>query len=128
MLYSSVKNIEVLVQTDFSKLQSNIVNNDYFYIYNITIHNHSKSPVQLLSRKWFIVDCLGQNRVVEGEGVVGVQPIIKAGNSYNYYSGCHLKSPYGKMYGNYTFINLIDNLTFKVNIPEFNLILPWIKN
>lgn len=122
------KNVLISVKTSFSELQSNIEMNEYFFVYNITIQNNSDSVIQLMSRKWYITDSNGENRFVEGEGVVGEQPIIEPGNSYDYYSGCLLKTGLGKMSGSYYFLSHPDGISFEAPIPEFNLVLPWVLN
>ena len=77
-----------------------------------------------MRRHWFIVDALGQKREVEGEGVVGEQPVLQAGESYEYISGCDLKTDIGKMYGSYLMVNLFDGKLFQVEIPEFFMTAP----
>lgn len=94
----------------------------YFYRYQITIQNVSDQTGQLVSRYWEIKDGSGINEVVNGLGVVGQQPIIEPGDSFTYTSGCPLISAIGKMEGYYIFLNLVDNSTFKVQIPAFELI------
>lgn len=121
-------NIRINVRTSFSELQSNIELGEYFFIYHITIENSSEKKVQLISRKWFITDSNGEYRFVEGEGVVGEQPVLSAGGCYEYYSGCLLKSGFGKMRGYYTFLDVQKREEFEVPIPEFHLVLPWALN
>lgn len=128
MTPSLTKSIKIEVKSSFSELQSNIDLNEYFFTYHITIENNSEQTVQLVSRRWIIKDSNGQNRFVEGEGVVGEQPIFGPGQSYEYYSGCLLKTGFGKMQGAYVFHTLPDLKPFEVEIPEFNLVLPWVLN
>jgi len=120
--------IHVTVKTTFSELQSNIELGEYFFTYHISIQNSSKKTIQLLSRKWYITDSNGESRFVEGEGVVGEQPVISAGDHYEYYSGCLLKTGFGKMKGSYTFLNVDDDASFEVEVAEFNMVLPWVLN
>ncbi len=120
--------INVYVKTSFSELQSNVELNEYFFTYHVIIENLSNETVQLLSRKWQITDSNGENRFVEGEGVVGEQPVIEADQQYEYYSGCLLKTGFGKMRGSYVFLRVDDNYRFEVEIPEFHMILPWVLN
>lgn len=127
-LNKQIKDIEIIVKTSYSVVQSNPSINEFFFVYNIDIVNHSENIVQLLSRKWWIKDGIGESRFVEGDGVVGEQPIIEPGNSHNYFSGCLLKSIYGNMKGTYTFLNLKTKQVFDVDIKEFNFISPWAKN
>lgn len=122
------KKVQILVKTSFSELQSNIDLNEFFFIYHITVVNESDTTIQLMSRKWYITDSNGENRFVEGEGVVGEQPVIGPGLSYEYYSGCLLKTGFGKMTGSYMFLTHPDGIAFEAPIPEFNLVLPWVLN
>ena len=78
-----------------------------------------------MRRKWLIFDSNGTQREVEGEGVVGVQPIIEPGETYQYVSGCNLKTEIGSMKGHYEMLRLIDETMFNVDIPEFQLIVPY---
>ena len=73
-------------------------------------------------------DSNGSYREVEGEGVVGVQPILQAGEKYQYVSGCNLRTEMGKMHGTYQMENLNDKKIFDVNIPEFEMIVPFKNN
>jgi len=92
--------------------------------YKIQIENNSDYTIQLLRRHWFISDSNGIVRQVEGEGVVGQQPIIEPGESYEYISGCNLTTEMGKMVGTYQMSRHLDESRFEVNIPAFQLIVP----
>jgi len=116
--------VQVSVETFYQKDYSNPLQNEYMFAYRITIENHNAFPIKLLRRYWEIFDSNGEQREVEGEGVVGVQPLIMPGKHYQYVSGCHLKSEVGKMQGFYTFENVSIKLSFKVPIPAFKLIAP----
>jgi ApaG protein len=94
---------------------------NFIYAYRIIIENLSEQPVQLLRRKWTILDSLAGLRVVEGEGVVGQQPKIEPEGSYTYESWCPLISEIGRMNGTYTFKNLETQDLFDVEIPAFDL-------
>ncbi len=128
MTLSIAKNTQIEVKTAFSELQSNTEMNEFFFTYHITISNNSSTVVQLMSRKWYITDSNGENRFVEGEGVVGEQPVIEPGELYEYYSGCLLKTGFGKMSGSYLFEVGNDASNIEVPIPEFHLVLPWVLN
>jgi ApaG protein len=78
-----------------------------------------------MNRHWTIFDSNGTKREVEGEGVVGQQPIIEPGNNHEYVSGCNLKTDIGSMKGSYEMKRIVDGQTFRVNIPEFYLITPF---
>ncbi len=116
--------IEIQAQPEF--VTEYITSNrekEFIFAYRILITNHSPDDIQLLSRHWLITDADGKQTVVEGEGVIGEQPVIKAGASYHYSSGAHLQTPVGVMQGNYTFIDS-NSQTFKVTIPAFRLAVP----
>jgi ApaG protein len=81
--------------------------------------------VQLLRRHWHIFDTNGEVRQVEGEGVVGQQPVLEPGESHQYISGCNLKTTIGKMTGTYLMERIIDGKKIKVKIPEFTMIVPF---
>ena len=116
--------IEVSIETFFQKDYSNPLQNEYMFAYRITIENHNSYPVKLLRRFWEIFDSNSEHREVEGEGVVGVQPLIMPGKQYQYVSGCHLKSEMGKMQGFYTMQNIETKELIRVNIAAFKMIAP----
>ena len=98
------------------------------FAYRVTIQNNNSYPVQLLRRHWFIYDSNAEQREVEGEGVIGVQPIIAPNDQYQYISGCNLKSELGKMFGTYLMENMHTRQRFEVNIPVFQLEAPFKRN
>lgn len=128
MVQQVTNGVSVSVETFYQAAQSNPVNSEYLFAYRITIENLSAVPVQLLSRHWYIVDSNGSNREVEGEGVVGEQPIIEPGDSYQYVSAANLRSDIGKMFGTYDMVSMYDKKSFTVNIPEFQLVAPFKMN
>ena len=81
--------------------------------------------MQLLRRHWYIYDSNGTVREVEGEGVVGLQPVIEPGEIHEYVSGCNLRTSIGKMTGTYLVERVVDGKQFQVQIPEFNMIAPY---
>lgn len=112
--------VEVFYQPEYS----NPMQNEYMFAYRITLENYNAFSVKLLRRNWYIFDSNGTYRQVEGEGVVGVQPILEAGENYQYTSGCNLRSDMGKMKGTYQMENLHNRQLFSVIIPEFEMIIP----
>lgn len=116
--------VEISVETFYQPEYSQPLQHEYMFAYRITLENHNNFTVQLLSRQWYIFDSNGDYRQVEGEGVVGQQPILQPGESFQYVSGCNLKSEMGKMWGYYNMINLSYNTAFKATIPDFSLIAP----
>lgn len=128
MLAQVTHGVKVSVATEYQEDYSNPSQRHFVFTYRILIENHSSHTVKLLRRKWEIVDILGINREVEGEGVVGQQPVLEPGEFHEYVSGCNLKSGFGKMVGTYRMERILDGQLFDVQIPEFTMIAPWILN
>lgn len=95
----------------------------HFFSYKVSIKNSGSQPAQLLSRHWIITDALGRVEEVRGPGVVGQQPKITPGQSFEYESGCPLSTASGSMKGSYQMVS-DDGENFSVEIPEFYLIAP----
>ncbi|WP_306551990.1 Co2+/Mg2+ efflux protein ApaG [Daejeonella sp.] len=117
--------VKVSVDTIYQPEYSNPVNEHFMFAYRVKIENMGEYSVQLMNRHWTIFDSNGTKREVEGEGVVGQQPIIEPGNNHEYVSGCNLKTDIGSMKGSYEMKRIVDGQTFRVNIPEFYLITPF---
>ncbi len=100
----------------------------FAFSYHITIENHSKDAVQLMSRHWDIYDSLNDKEVVTGEGVIGKKPVLKPGESHVYSSGCLLSSPIGAMKGYFNMINFTTTRNFRVIVPTFRLSAPFALN
>ena len=113
----------VRVAVNFLPEQSRIDAGKWFWVYHIRIENESDQAVQLLTRHWRITDGRGMINLVEGDGVVGEQPLLQPGQSHDYVSGCPLTTPHGSMEGHYTFRRADDTL-FEVAIPFFPLAAP----
>src|ERR1700722_20026616 len=120
--------VEVKVETFYEEDYSKPMVNEFVYSYRITLFNHNSFAVQLLRRVWIITDANSDVRTVEGEGVVGRQPVLYSGDSYQYVSGCNLATPIGKMEGLYIFDNKASGKEFEVKIPVFRLVAPVILN
>jgi len=116
--------VEISVETFYQADYSNPLNSEYMFAYRINIENHNNFTVKLLRRQWYIFDSNGEHREVEGEGVVGVQPVLKPGENYQYVSGCNLRTEMGKMHGTYQMENENSKQLFSVNIPSFDMIVP----
>lgn len=125
MVQQISEGVSVTVETFYQDAQSNPLRSDYLFAYRITIENLSSLTLQLLNRHWIIVDSCRLTREVKGEGVVGRQPVLEPNASYQYVSAVNLNSDIGKMYGQYTMIDLSQQKTFQVAIPEFALIAPF---
>lgn len=117
--------IRVSVETQYQPTYSRPLEMKYIFSYHITIENLSSETVQLLRREWEIFDSNGIIRKVEGEGVIGKQPILAPGESHQYASWSPLMTEMGKMSGVYIFRRDIDNHEFRVDIPDFRLIAPF---
>lgn len=114
------KSIRIEVEPTYNVEQSRPGASLYVYNYNITITNESDGNVQLLSRNWVITDGFERVEHVQGDGVVGQQPTLKPGESFNYTSSCPLQTPTGSMQGSYQ-MRAADNKVFTVQIGEFFL-------
>ncbi|MFL9840947.1 Co2+/Mg2+ efflux protein ApaG [Sphingomonas sp. ST-64] len=117
------RDITVRVSVSYLSEQSEPDRGRWFWAYHIRIENGSHQAVQLLTRRWTITDGRGHQHVVEGEGVVGEQPMIAPGSSYDYVSGCPLTTPTGWMEGSYLMVGA-DGRDFEVAIPRFTLRAP----
>src|SRR5215510_5431172 len=120
--------VEVSVETYYQQDYSNPMQSEYMFAYRIAIENHNSFPVKLHRRHWHIFDSNGSYREVEGEGVVGVQPVLAPGEKYQYVSGCNLRTEMGKMHGTYQMENLNNKQFFEVNIPPFEMFVPFKNN
>jgi len=127
MISKISEGVEVSVETYYQADYSNPLNHEFMFAYRITIENQNPFSIKLIRRHWHIFDSNLERREVEGEGVVGVQPVIKPNEQFQYVSGCNLRSELGKMYGTYTMENLNNKSAFDVKIPPFEMIAP-IKN
>lgn len=117
------RDIMVRVQPAYLEDQSDPEEGRWFWAYTVEIENHGLETVQLKSRHWFITDGLNRTEEVNGEGVVGEQPVLKPRDAYRYTSGCPLPTPSGVMRGTYLMQSDAGE-TFDVDIPEFSLDLP----
>lgn len=123
MVQQVTQGIKVSVETKFEGTFTQDHRKQYAFSYRVNIENHSEIQVQLTSRYWLIKDALNNSEVVEGPGVIGLQPIIKPGEKHEYNSGCVLVSPFGSMQGYYN-MNTSEGV-IKVGIPLFKLNAPF---
>lgn len=119
--------IRVDVVARFVPERSNPVENEWFFAYTITIKNQSDLTVQLLSRHWVITDADGKVEEVRGPGVVGQQPILPPGQSFEYTSACPLATSFGVMQGTYQMVTP-DGERFDITIAPFSLHEPYAVN
>ena len=120
------EDVIVRVSVSFLPEQSELEKERWFWAYHIRIENERHSAIQLLTRHWRISDARGGLHVVDGDGVVGEQPIIQPGKSHDYVSGCPLNTPNGAMQGHFVFAGDGPE-TFKVHIPHFPLTEPTVE-
>lgn len=125
MVSEVTEGVKVTVMTEYQPDYSNPDQKHFVFTYKIRIENHSENTVKLLRRHWLIFDANGGAREVEGEGVVGLQPILEPGEIHEYVSGCNLRTDIGKMTGSYLMERIIDEKQFRVVIPSFSLIVPY---
>jgi ApaG protein len=124
VMFKISEGITISVETFYQPEYSNPLSYEYMFAYRITIENNNNFPVQLLRRHWFIFDSSGSNQEVEGEGVVGTQPVIQPNEHFQYVSGCNLRTEIGRMEGIYLMKNLHTNKLFEAKIPAFELFAP----
>lgn len=120
---AETRGVIVRVSVSYLPEQSEPARGRWFWAYHIRLENAGEVEVQLLTRHWIITDGRGARHSVEGEGVVGEQPRIAPGGSFDYVSGCPLATPTGQMQGSYHMI-AADGSAFDVDIPKFALIAP----
>lgn len=122
---TTTNGIRVSVETFFQPEYSRPLENRFIFAYRISIENNSPYTVQLMRRHWYIYDSNGVVREVEGEGVIGQQPILSPQERHQYVSWSHLFTDIGKMKGYYLFVREVDGEMFKVDIPEFSMVVPF---
>lgn len=118
------RNIRVGVEAEFAPERSNPHQNQWFFLYTVRITNEGRETVQLLSRHWIITDAMGKVKEVRGPGVIGKQPVLEPGESFEYTSGCPLTTPFGSMRGTYQMVTG-DDEHFDIEIPMFTLTEPY---
>jgi ApaG protein len=118
------RNIRVRVESEFAPGRSSPPQNKWFFLYTIRITNEGRETVKLLSRHWIITDAMGDVREVRGPGVIGKQPVLEPGESFEYTSGCDLTTPFGSMRGTYQMVTDARE-EFEIEIPLFTLTEPY---
>lgn len=118
------RGVRVRVVSEYASDRSDPGKNKWFFLYTITIFNEGPDTVQLVTRHWIITDGTGHVEEVRGPGVVGKQPILKSGESFEYTSGCPLETPFGVMEGTYQMV--ADNgERFDAKVAPFTLSEPY---
>ena len=119
--------IRVLVRSQYVSERSRPEVGEFFFAYTILIENRSRERVQLVSRHWVITDAEGRQEEVRGPGVVGEQPVLDPGESFQYTSACPLRTPFGTMRGTYQMVRP-DGTRFDAQIAAFRLAQPYAVN
>lgn len=120
---TSVPQFQITVKVAYVSSESKPEKSYHFFAYKIGITNTGTGPAQLMSRHWIITDGSGHKEEVRGPGVVGLQPKIQPGQTFEYESACPLNSSTGSMVGRYHFVTESGE-SFSVEVPEFYLIAP----
>lgn len=120
---STSPHIQVSVSASYVPEESRPDEHYFFFVYKISIKNSGRRTAQLMSRHWTITDSLGRVEEVRGPGVVGLQPKINPGQTFEYESACPLNTSSGSMKGHYQMVS-DEGDTFSIEIPEFYLIAP----
>ncbi len=123
MAESERHNIQVFVKTTYIPAQSEPANKRYVFAYTVTITNIGTVPARLMTRHWVITDANEKTQEVRGEGVVGEQPYLAPGMSFEYTSGTILETPVGIMRGAYQMV-ADDGTQFDAEVPAFTLSVP----
>ena len=124
---TTTNGIRVQVTTKFLSERSSAGDNDYWFAYFIRITNVGEQTAQLVSRHWIITDSDGEVEEVQDDGVVGKQPVLQPGTTFDYNSFCRLKTPVGTMHGSYQMVTPAGG-TFDARIAAFTLAIPYALN
>ena len=124
---ATTQGVRVLVRSQYVPERSRPELGEFFFAYTILIENRSRDRVQLISRHWVITDAEGRQEEVRGPGVVGEQPVLDPGESFQYTSACPLRTPFGSMRGTYQMVR-VDGSRFDAQIASFRLAQPYAVN
>jgi ApaG protein len=124
---ATTRGVQVTVTSQHVPERSNPEQGMWFFAYHITIENQGAQTVQLLTRHWIITDADGRIEEVRGPGVVGAQPVLAPGESFEYSSACPLRTPFGTMQGTYQMVGQ-DGEQFDAEIAAFALSVPYAVN
>lgn len=123
---ATTHDVRVSVRSFYLADQSRPDDSRYMWAYRVRIENIGRVAVQLLRRSWRITDSRGRTQVVEGDGVIGQQPILEPGELFEYTSGTPLETPSGFMSGQYHMISLGSGEPFDIEVPAFSLDSPYL--
>ena len=118
------RGVRVHVQSEYAPDKSRPSQSEWFFLYTVTISNEGDEPVRLVTRHWIITDGTGRVEEVRGPGVVGKQPTLRPGESFQYTSGCPLTTPFGVMEGTYQMVSE-SGAEFDAKIAPFTLSEPY---
>ena len=118
------RSVRIRVESEYAPDRSQPCKNQWFFLYSVTISNEGFDTLQLLTRHWVITDGTGHVEEVRGPGVVGKQPTLRPGESFEYTSGCPLATPFGVMEGSYQMMSEAGE-HFHVRIAPFTLSEPY---
>jgi ApaG protein len=121
---ATTRSIRVRVQAEYDASRSRPQQSLWFFLYTVSITNEGHDVVKLISRHWVITDGMGKVEEVQGPGVVGNQPVLAPGQSFEYTSGCPLTTPFGSMHGTYQMIKQGEE-QFDIEIAPFTLTEPY---
>lgn len=124
---ATTRGIRVRVRSRYVPERSSPEEDAWFFAYTVQIVNESEQTVQLRSRHWIITDANGRTEEVKGPGVVGAQPVLEPGGSFEYNSACPLPTSFGTMHGSYQMVSE-DGERFDVEIAAFSLSEPYAVN
>jgi ApaG protein len=125
MITSVTEGIKVTVRTEYQTAYSSPLQGHFVFTYRIRIENASDYTIQLLRRQWTVYDSNGTIREIEGEGVIGLQPVLEPGEAHEYVSSCNLRSSMGKMTGAYLVERIIDGRQLRIIVPAFTMVVPY---
>lgn len=123
MYHATTRQIHISVEPTYLEDQSSPVDGHYVWAYHVSIENDGQETVQLVTRHWRITDSMGRLQEVRGAGVVGEQPVLEPGESFEYTSGTPLPTPSGIMAGSYG-MRTLDGGSFDAEVPAFSLDSP----
>jgi ApaG protein len=126
MYEAKTRGVRVTVTPQFMESESSPAEGRFFWAYSVEIINEADETVQLMTRHWRITDATGHLQEVKGPGVVGEQPVLRAGESFSYTSGCPLTTAHGSMAGSYR-MTTASGESFDAAIPAFPLQSPYAK-
>lgn len=125
---TTTRHIRVLVKPEYLPAQSTPQTQRWLFAYHVTVENHGTVAVQLMNRHWVITNGEGETDEVRGPGVIGQQPVLQPGESFQYTSGCPLDTPVGTMHGEYEMLVVDTGERFDARIAPFRLAVPGALN